>query len=397
MMLWKLLWYIFGYYRIAVSIRDREAAVIALYPSGVKHIGEKKHRDIYYFDFKKADAEKAKDTLSSAGIELTGEREYGAVNYLRKYRLRPGIAVGIVLVFISVFVSGRFLWSIEFKGLDCVSEDRALELLEKHGIYVGCYIPALELRELYNEILMDCDEFSWISVNIRGTHASVEVRESEGKTRMTPPDGKCANLVSRFNAEITAVRVYSGERAVSIGDGIKEGELLISGLYEDKMGRLVHKYAQGEIWGKFTQDFEVRIPLNYEKKVYTGEVFEDVTLKIFSNSINIFKFSRNIDTEYDIITSNEHLCLFDSVTLPVFINRETHLGYAVEDAVRDENTARDIAYASMGREIRSLVGNGEILSLEYEGLVENGEYVLKAQVTLNTNIARVQEFIYNEG
>ena len=396
-MLWRLLWYIFGYSRITVSAEQYESAVIALYPSGAKPINEKKHGNTFCFDFKGSDAQRAKSALVSAGIEPIGERDRGFPVLIRKYRLRPGLAVGLLLVCISVFVSGRFLWSVEFKGLDKVSEDRALEILEAHGIYVGCYIPALELREIYNEILIDCDEFSWVSVNIRGTHASVEVRETEGKLRMTPPIGKCANLVSRFNAEVTAVRVYSGEKTVSVGDAIKEGELLISGLYEDKMGRLVHKYAQGEVWGRFTHEFEVRIPLEYEKKVYTGEKESNITLKIFSKSINISKFSRNIDTEYDIITSNEHLRLFDRVALPVFIGRETYLAYTVETALRDESTARDIAYAAMGREIRALVGDGEILSVEYEGFADGGEYVLRAQACLNANIARVQEFVYNEG
>lgn len=396
-MLWRILWYFMGYCRITLPSECYESAVMLLYSSGIKQIVGKKQGELCFFDFRRSDAKAAAESLLSAGIEPTAELEYGILKLLRKYRARPGLALGMLIVFLSAFISGRFMWSVEFRGLDKVGEERALEILESHGIYVGCYIPSLELREIYNEILIDCDEFSWISVNIRGTHATVEVRETDEKTRMIPPSGKCANIVASFDAEITAVRVYSGEKAVNVGEGIKEGELLISGLYEDKMGRLVHKYAQGEIWGRFVQEFEVRVPLEYEKKVYTGEVQKDITLKIFSKSINIFKYSRNVDKEYDIITTNEHLRLFDSLSLPLFIRRQAYHEYVTETAVRDENTAQSIAYASVGREIMKLVGEGEILSVEYDGCVEDGEYVLRAQACLNTDITRVQEFVYNEG
>ena len=112
MMLWRLLWYFFGYYRISVPSDCHESAVIALYPSGVRQINEQKRGEISCFDFKKRDAEKANNILTNASIDVISVRECGVMEHLRKYRLRPGLAVGILFLMLCVFVSGRFLWSI---------------------------------------------------------------------------------------------------------------------------------------------------------------------------------------------------------------------------------------------------------------------------------------------
>ena len=108
-------------------------------------------------------------------------------------------------------------------------------------------------------------------------------------------------------------------------------------------------------------------------------------------------YSRNIDSEYDIIIENERLRLFDSIELPLTVSREIMSGYIFERAVRDENTAQNIAYASIGRDILSCVGEGEILSAEYDGYIEDGAFVLNAEVYFNADITRVQEFVFNEG
>lgn len=396
-MFWKILWFFIGYVRCSVPIEQYERAVIALFPTGILHLGVKKKREKVCFDFKKRDLDFAISALTGSGIEVFAEGERGFFHILAKYKKRPGIAVGILILLFTVVISGKFLWSIEFCGLEKVDEARALEILEDHGIYVGCYVPSLELRKLYNEILIDCDEFSWISVNIRGTRAVVEVRETQEKLKLTPAKGKCANLVSKYDAQITAVRTYCGESMVKAGDSIREGELLISGLYEDKMGRTVRAYAQGEIIAKFRREFSVKIPLEYDKKVYTGEKCGKVTVKIFSKSINILNYSRNIDSEYDIIIENERIRLFDTVELPVLVRRDSMLCYTIKRSVRDENTARNIAYASVGREILSCAGEGEILSAEYNGYIEDGAFVLNAEVYFNADITKVQEFVYNEG
>ncbi len=396
-MIWRIIWFFIGFVRCSVPEQQYEQTVIALFPSGIRALYERKKDGRVFLDFKKKDHMTALGILRDAGVEAKCEHEHSLLLKASKYKKRPGLAVGMMIIILAVVISGKFLWSIELVGLENVDELRALELLEEHGVYVGCYTPSLKLREIYNEILIDSDEFSWISVNIRGTHAVVEVRETKGKTKLTPQKGKCANLVSMQDARVTAVRTYSGESVVAVNDAVRKGELLISGIYEDKMGRGVCTYAQGEVLAEFKKEFIAKVPLEYEKKSFTGEKTRKISVKIFSKTINIFNFSRNTDTKYDIIIDNERVSLFGILDLPLTVSREVAMEYTVGNAARDEAAARQIAYAAIGKEMLSLAGDGEILSAEYKETLEDGVYVLCADVSFNADIAKVQEFVYNEG
>ncbi len=397
-MLRKFIFYFLGYVRLYIASEHYEKAVTSLYGCSVIPIRQKKGRgDKSRFDFEKQDAERARRAFGNCGIEIINSKEIGFFSFLGRYRRRPGIAVGIFLLIISLAVSERFIWSINITGNDKVSTEQTLQLLEEHGIYVGTYIPSLDLHTLYNEILIDSEDFCWISVNIRGTVANVELRENERPLKLTPQKGKCANLVATSDGEITMINAHSGQSAVKVGDSIREGELLVSGLYEDKMGRTVHLYASGEVYAKVQREFYAEIPLEYEQKVYSGEKTYDFSLKIFSNTINILNNSRKTESKYDIIINNEHPYLFDRVRLPFSYELTEYSEYVTKTAVRTEQQAALIAYRSVGRQILESAGDGEILTKEYEGTLEDGVYKLRAVVSMNTNIAKIQEFIYNEG
>ena len=234
-------------------------------------------------------------------------------------------------------------------------------------------------------------------MNIRGTVANVEVREFVHPENKTQTKGKCANLISEYDGIITGMKTYSGADVVKVGDSIRAGELLVSGIYEDKMGRLLHTYAQGEVIARVNHEFYVEIPMQYEKKTYTGEKTKDFSLKIFSKTINIQNNSRKNDKYYDIIEDNEQLCLFDKIMLPLYYHVVRYNEYEIHSAKRNEESAKLIAYKQLSSDILYTVGSGEILSLEYSECFEEDVFKLKADVCMNINIAKAQEFIYNEG
>lgn len=390
--------YFFGYIRCYIPTSCYERAVIVLYDLSVTPLRQcKTKHEVSYFDFKDNDKQRAVEALKMILDTDISIKECGFSQLLCKYRLRPGLFVGIIVIFLSLMISQRFLWKINFIGLENVSEETAIQTLRKHGIYVGCYIPSLDLRNIYNDILIDSDDFSWISVNIRGTVANVEVRENEHPENKTQTKGKCANLISGYDGVITEIKTFGGGDVVKVGDSIRTGELLVSGLYEDKMGRVLCGYAQGEVMARVNHEFHVEIPIEYEKKTYTGEKTMDFSLKIFSKTINIRNNSRKNDKFYDIIEENEQVCLFDKIMLPLYYHIVSYNEYEMLPARRTEDSAKMIAYKQLSSDILRTVGCGEILSVEYSECFEEDMLKLKADVCMNINIAKVQEFIYNKG
>jgi len=331
------------------------------------------------------------------GIEILKINENGILPFVKRYRKRPGMILGILFLLVSLVISRLFIWQINVEGNETYSKEETLRLLEDHGVYVGAFTPSLDLHSIYNDILIDNDALCWISINIRGTVANVQVRESEFPQKMTPPKGKYANIVAAYDGEIVSVESYGGQNVVKIGDPIRAGELLVSGFYEDKMGRTVLSYARGSVYAKIQRTFKIEVPLSYEKKIYTGERQQDLSIKIFSKTINILNNSRNINNKYDIIVDNEEICLFDRVYLPISYCITTYNSYDVLNVTRDEEKAKLIAHRTLNREMLEFAGDGEILSKDIEEGVHDGVYSLNVTATMITDIAKTQEFVYNEG
>lgn len=396
-MLKKIISFFCGYTRIYITSEQFKKAVPALYPKGIFYLYKKTSRKETSFSFEKKYSKRAEQAFCECGIDILSTKEMGMPALFKRYKRRPGMLLGFLIILISLFASRMFIWNINISGIDKVSREDALALLNEHGIYIGAFTPSLDLKTIYNEILLENDDFCWISVNIRGTVANVEVRESEQPLKMTPDKGKYANIVAECDGEITQLEVHDGQTSVKTGDSVKEGELLVSGIYEDKMGRTVLSYASGKVYAKTRRDFYIEVPLEYEKKVYTGNKEYDMSVNFFSKTINIINNSRKIETKYDIIVNNEQPCLFGSIYLPLTYKLTTHYEYQTQTVVRSEEQAKRIAYENLNREIAEYVGDGEILSKQTQEQLDGSIYTLSISVYMNTDIAKTQEFIFDEG
>ena len=389
--------YFRGYRSVLIMNRDRPKAVVMLYEKKIKVCDIRACGECVAFCFSLNDADNALGAFKDAEIEIVKSNDRGVIPILSRYKNRPGIFVGFVMILIAVFLSGDYIWCIRIQGNENVSDERILEILEDHGVYLGVKAATLDLHTVYNDILIDCDELSWISINIRGTVADVELRESNKPLKKTPPKGRYANLVAEYDGEITLIKTYIGNSVISVGDVVKKGELLVSGVYENKMGNVDVVYSRGEVFAKVRHEFSVEVPLNYEKKTYTGKKNEKISLKIFSNSINILNNSRNIVSSYDIIEKMERLYLPGDIVLPIAVERVSYLEYESYECIRTEAQAERIAYERANRQIISLADGGDMISKEYNGYSDGTNYILEVCVIVNTDIAKVQEFVYNEG
>ena len=69
---------------------------------------------------------------------------------------------------------------------------------------------------------------------------------------------------------------------------MRKGDLLVSGIIDSKaLGyRLVR--ARGEVFAAVTLTYDVEIPYEMERKVYTGEFLTEKDVKFFAKTIKLF-------------------------------------------------------------------------------------------------------------
>ena len=182
-----------------------------------------------------------------AGMTLCCLEKRGIPFFLRQNRSRFGLlAGGLVCAALAVFCSG-FLWTVEVTGGSRVSEIRIREAAAQIGIYPGAKKPKDNGEVLAIRLQQTLDgALSWAAVNLRGSRAVIEVRDAETQTTLPdPPFGAPCDLVADFDGQLLSIEVHSGRQANEVGNGVKKGDLLISGTQLDREGKPYYYEARG--------------------------------------------------------------------------------------------------------------------------------------------------------
>ena len=328
-------------------------------------------------------------------VRLRGKRRYrnetrvrqGFLKLLENYRKRIGLAVGFFVAVVLLVLSSLFVWDITIDGTDRISEQTILNALESRGIHLGTFIPSLDTELSEEFLILDVDGLSFVSINLKGTVVQVEVHERKKNTEIVDTQSP-SNLIASVDGQIEALRITGGDITVKLGETVKKGDLLVSGIIDSAaLGyRLVR--ARGEVLARTTLTYHVEIPYETTKKQYTGKFFSQKSVKIFSTTIKLFRKDSISTSSCDKIELERRIYLFGLIKLPIFI---TETEYAEYEMVPQTLTQKE-ALAEAYRQIRALYENelsdSEILG-RYTSFDENENGItLTQQIECVINIAK---------
>lgn len=108
-------------------------------------------------------------------------KKHGLPFFLSPLTGRTGFILGAVLfAFILSFLSS-FIWNIEIKGCDRLSETTILTYLENHKFKSGVMWGAVDRKSIAWDMMSDFDDIAWVHINRNGTTATVEINETRQK------------------------------------------------------------------------------------------------------------------------------------------------------------------------------------------------------------------------
>lgn len=318
----------------------------------------------------------------------------GLFAFASGYKMRIGFFIGALLCAALLAASSFFVWDINVTGQTGLSEKEILKTLEGYGLYIGAYIPNIDTMRLENELVIDTEELSYASINLRGTVAEVVVRERKEKDveNISLP----SNLVANCDGQIESIEVRGGMPTVKKGQIVKKGQLLVSGVIDSQaVGyRLVR--ARGEIYARISRSFTAEVPLVREKKSRTGEKKTRVTIRFFAKKINLFSNNDISFEKYDTIEEEKRLCLFDRVELPVFIIKTTYSEYVTETEKISEEQALSIAEKELAGQTEKTLSEAQILAREERTEINDGILTLYADIDCIADITS-EIFIKTDG
>ena len=297
----------------------------------------------------------------------------------------------LVAVLISLFLyilSTDVVFELRISGNEKLSDGEITEALYTSGFGVGSRISKTNKNAIELAVLSTCDELAWISINTRGRTAYVTVIESVG-TKADPPSLTAANIVATCDCVIEEITVKRGTPVVRVGDTVRAGDLLISGIIEGA-GGTEYVVAEGVVRGSSSDSIVTNTPRIYTETTTRGGTLATVTLKFFNFNINILQSYGNLPTGCDIIEENKPITLLGR-RLPVSLSIGKYVEYQTKTRTLSDGELVKLTAATHNGNILSSLSGSDLVSVRTQGGFTDGGYFMESLVVFSTDIGRVIE------
>lgn len=332
-----------------------------------------------------ADYRNIRPLAKKAGVRLRIRQKHGLPSFISKHRGRVGVVIGSCVFILTVFIMSLFIWSIDISGLDTVSLSEMRELLRDEGLYVGSFKPSLDYQGISREIMLKKREIGWMAVNVSGSYASVEVKEESKAPEVADIYSPC-NVKAERDGRILSIDAYQGERVITEGSGVIEGQLIVSGVMSDERGGLRLVHADARVMAQTERKAEFSTSDSFSVLKPNGDTAVRRRVNILGLSLPyVFEAVSSPYSSTDIYTENPSPL---GVSLP--IERESELVSALEikECQLDDNSAKELLIAQSEIYETFSLSECTVTNREYSLTHSNGAYTLSVTYTCVEDIAR---------
>lgn len=318
------------------------------------------------------------DSFKSAKIEkiLNGKIEYskselkGFGGFLYKNRKRYSVMVSIILSLVLYVISSDRVWDVRIEGCDANFAKEVIAELESCGFSIGTRWSETDVNELEVEVLSKSETVSWLNINRHGTVAYVSVLEKQ--VHEEEKKAGYSNIVASCDAVIEEITVIHGVANVKVGDSVKKGDLLISGVLPSELGG-GFCFAEGEIFGRVSDSISVSVPESRALKNEIDRNLDRFDIKIFGFSVNIFNSYRNYGSDCDIIEKEKSILLFGR-RIPVSFSKSSVVYYNFEDVKLTDEEMVTEASDKMSHLLSERLRESTLLKIKTYGGFTDGVY-----------------------
>jgi len=290
--------------------------------------------------------------------------KHGLPFFTVRFKKRYALILGLVIFTGIAWVLTSFIWVIDISGCGEQREEMLKKALEKNGVYIGAYVPRINIAELKNDILIQIPDLSYVGVNIIGSRAEVEVRERVNPPGIENEHDAPSNIVARKGGIITSIVVQSGTQEVKAGDTVYEGQLLASCYMTGREGTTVAKRAKAHVRARTWYTVTSLLPMKCEFKTYTGRETVRRTLILSGRRLKLYGNSGIPYAECDKIIKRTVLTLPGQLRLPVTLEEERLREYVTEVGSLQPETALEYLSSNLENAIE-LEDDARVLDRRY--------------------------------
>ncbi len=307
---------------------------------------------------------------------------HGLPFYAYRYRFRLGLAVGLAVYMSALLILSGFVWNVRVVGVESLTEAEVLAVCRELGLYEGRLKSEIDVGDLKTRLALKMPEISWAAVNIEGVRATVNISESLADKNPSTPD---CNLVASRDGVIYKFGVTSGTIKVELGQTVKKGDLLVSGITEYKDGTYKFGVSTGTVVAETVRETEVFVPFLQQKTIRTGEACTRRVLSVFGLHIPLYLGQAEHPFEA-VVTEKKYQN--SEMYLPVKLTETVFYKTATKEYAVTSAEAEAIALSELEFWERESLCDAEILGRDIEKSVTDGGLKLKVTYKLRENIAK---------
>ena len=351
---------------------------------------EKKDGTIHIYTIAKNYKEISK-LAKKIGLKTRVIERIGIYFFIKRYKKRMGILVGLIMFISILLFMQNFVWTINIFGNQNISSEYIYEKSQQLGLKKGAFIPYLDFKQIQKDLMVKLENISWLSINNRGTNIDIEIREGVEKPYIEDENPSPKNIIALKDGKILEMNIFKGDKVLNIGDYVLEGDLIVSGMYKDKYENEFIVSSSGNVIAETLYEKEFNIKLYNKEKVYIKDKSRYI-LDFFGIKIPLY-ISTKINENYDIEKSVKNLKFFGK-NLPIIIYKNKYNIFDMQDIILTEEQA-DIALEKYLENYEKFDLNQiEILERNIDKSIIDNQVFYKINYICKENIAKEKDIEY---
>ncbi len=277
---------------------------------------------------------KIRSVARKSGMKVRIKTKHGLPFFLNRHSHRAGIIAGLVLCIAVISILSTRIWSIDVTGNVRVPAEKITGVFENLGIKKGISANNIDIKSVEIEALRQLPEISWLNINIDGSAARIEVRETED-TKEKNESNEPSDIVASKDGQIVILRPFNGTQEQKIGNAVLKGDLLISGIAENKDLTLNFCRASGYVVARTNR----KISVLQENKIKARKITGIQTDYVLNFLVFTIPFGRISDAAY----REKAEIVINGVTLPLSLIKCREMQYEGCGVTLNKNQAAMLA------------------------------------------------------
>ncbi len=267
---------------------------------------------------------KIRSVARKSGMTVRIKKKYGLPFFLNRHKRRVGVIAGVLIGAALLLILSTRIWSIDVIGNTKVPSEKIIGVFEDLGVKRGVSASKINIKKTEFAALESLKELSWLNINISGSKALIEVREAVESPEIDKKDNTPTDIVASRDGIITIIRPFNGTAEQTIGNAVVKGDLLISGIEENRDLTVTFCKAKGYVVARTKREMQYNPPekIIARKPVAIKKRFE---INFLSFDLPLGKINR--DKSY----SDKREVIINGVTLPIGITAYTETVYKDEE------------------------------------------------------------------